>query len=57
MRIGKTGQVRAVSQNMKLKADADGVIFFDINEADDGKARRDNTGALNVKIIKVPSAK
>jgi hypothetical protein len=57
MRIGKTGQVRAVSQNMKLKADADGAIFFDINEADDGKARRDNTGALNVKIIKVPSAK
>lgn len=55
MRIGKTGQIRVIGQNTKLKADVDGVIFFDINEADDVKARRDNTGTLNVRIIKVPS--
>lgn len=55
MRIGKTGQIRVVGQNMKLKADTDGIIFFDINEANDIKARRDNAGALNVRIIKIPA--
>ncbi len=39
-----------MSARIENKADSSGVLYFDINEKDDGTARRDNTGILKVQI-------
>ncbi|MCF7855583.1 MAG: hypothetical protein K9N51_12350, partial [Candidatus Pacebacteria bacterium] len=54
MRVGKDGPLIPVSKRKAIKVDGDGELYFDINEIDDQKQRRDNQGALVVKIKKAP---
>jgi hypothetical protein len=57
MRIGEDGKIQHVGEQLRVRADAAGALYFDINEADDGRARRDNTGAVNVRIRTAPSGR
>jgi len=50
MRIGRDGPLRAVGRRLNTTADADGMLYFDINESARGSARRDNGGALTVRV-------
>ena len=54
IRIGEEGKPLAAGKELKLRADSDGELFFDINERADGAARRDNVGTLKVFIRKTP---
>lgn len=50
MRIGDRGEMLPVGTRLTLTAETSGELYLDINESDDGRARRDNTGALTVQI-------
>ena len=54
MRIGNDGAIRVVGARLSVQADADGLLFFDINEAEGLGARRDNSGKLQLRIQKAP---
>jgi hypothetical protein len=56
LRIGEKGAMRAVGESLRFTADADGMLYFDINETDDGRARLDNSGALDVRLLVMPPA-
>jgi len=53
MRIGEKGRVRRVGKGRKVAAETSGMLYLDVNEAVDGRFRRDNTGTLTVEVHKV----
>lgn len=54
-RIG-TNPIIAVGQSASFIAEAEGPLFFDINEAPDPALRRNNRGALKVSVIVTPGS-
>jgi len=54
MRIGEDGGLVPVGRKLRIKAERSGRLHFDINEKDDGRSRRDNTGSLTLRIQKWP---
>ena len=54
MKIGETGSAVLVGKNAALIAQQEGVLFFDINETDYEVLRRDNSGAVIVKLKVAP---
>jgi len=54
MRIGRDGPAVKIGTGVKLEADRAGTVYFDVNEAPDTRLRRDNGGALSVRLLKVP---
>ena len=50
MRIGTDGEPRAIGRSLNTTAPSEGVLYFDINEVDNAKARSDNAGSLDVKL-------
>lgn len=58
MKIGEDGTPVVVGSHGTLTAAEAGPLFFDINEADDGKSRHDNSGAIMVKLtVTTPAPK
>lgn len=56
MRIGDSPSILTVGSSARIAAPAQGGIFFDINEVQDKRLRKDNTGQLSVTVIVIPKA-
>ncbi len=54
MRIGREGRIVAIGRRCQGVAPIGGIVYFDINETP-GPARRDNQGALKVRIQLLPA--
>jgi hypothetical protein len=54
VRVGATGVWQTVGKALTLKADVSGPLVFEINEAPERNLRRDNKGALQVRVQSVP---
>lgn len=54
MRIGEAQPSYVVGSRYKLVVPAPGAVSFDINEIQDPRVRKDNTGALTVTVIVMP---
>lgn len=61
MRIGKSGRILPIGKELRnlpeqrIAAPEAGVLFFDINEADEAKYRADNSGAMVITVTIIPA--
>lgn len=53
-RIGKDGAPFVVGPGTRVKAEAKGLLYFDVNEVTGRVARADNTGTLLIRISVIP---
>ena len=54
MRIGDSAPYYAVGSQFKISITAPGSIWFDVNEIQNARFRKDNNGALTVTVIVMP---
>lgn len=55
-RIGPQGTLKPVGRGLRFVAEEAGMLYLDINEKPDARARRDNKGNLTVRIRAVPGS-